>query len=71
MGPVGFCGGTILDSMTVLTAAHCGDSDPEFIKSMFVEAGVTSKHLSKVDGPQGQKVLVDSLNIHPDYRRRK
>ena len=54
--------------MTILTAAHCGNTDPEFMKTVFVEAGVTSNHLTKTDGPQGQKVPVESFFIHPDFR---
>ena len=53
--------------MTILTAAHCGMP----IKDNFVEAGITSEHLSKTDGPQGQTVPVQSFTMHPDFRLRK
>ena len=44
---------------------------PEFLKDMVIEAGITSEHISKIDGPQGQKALIQSYALHPDYRECK
>ena len=57
--------------MTILTAAHCIVGVTEIIKDYFVEAGITSGHLSKTDGLQGQTVPIQSFTLHPDFRLRK
>ena len=61
------CGGTILDSKTILTAAHCMTDDmgnppqPEMIS---IEAGVTNKWTL---GEHGQEALIESYTAHPNY----
>ena len=54
--------------MTILTAAHCIVGVTEIIKDYFVEAGITSNHISKIDGSQGQMVPVQGFTMHPAFR---
>ena len=67
----GNCGGTILDSTTILTAAHCLPSKenieqfPGLLKLYNVEAGVT---ISKIGSQEGQRVPVESFTVHPNFR---
>ena len=49
-GSIQFCGGTILDSCTILTAAHCGINTGHSIR-----AGSTDK-------TSGGQVIVETLN---------
>ena len=57
------CGGTILDSETILTAAHCIESRPNLPNlNYFVEAGIT-----EVNSAHGQLIGIESYEIHPDY----
>ena len=63
------CGGTILDTETILTAAHCIDDMTEwdYLKSnYFVEAGIKDDMVKN-----GQKVLIKSHTIHPNYTKGK
>ena len=53
------CGGTILDSKTILTAAHC---EPRQQKRIFIEAGITN-----LLGGHGQAKFVESFTAHQDY----
>ena len=56
------CGGTILDSRTILTAANCF---PYYKDENFqIYAGITEKH---EPGKYGQERYVKSVTIHPKY----
>ena len=58
-----FCGGTILDDETILSAAHYfDDADYYDYSTVFIEAGIM------IDGsPIGQDILVQEIIIHPDW----
>jgi trypsin len=53
-----YCGGSLLDSVTIVTAAHCSDDSPSNFK-------VRANTLTWASG--GQQVGVSSITIHPDY----
>ena len=62
-----FCGGTILDATTVLTAAHCfwnnGNTITDFSK-YFIAAGATH-----VQDSTAQTAFVKSITLHPNYNQ--
>ena len=63
------CGGIILGSKTILTAAHCIEDIPTLPnKDYFIEAGITKRGNL---GRHGQKAFVESYTIHPNYNRSK
>ncbi len=55
-----YCGGSILDATTIVTAAHCVEG--ETAAGTTVRAGVTDSSDSS-----GQDVRVASITSHPDY----
>merc|ERR1712190_688307 len=57
-----FCGGTILDATTILTAAHCYDGKDLTATDFFIAAGAT--HVA--DG-SAQTAFVESITLHEDY----
>ena len=61
-----FCGGTILDDETILSAAHCFDNADYYdYSTAFIEAGIM------IDGsPIGQDIFVQEVIIHPDYKHK-
>lgn len=55
-----FCGGSILNATTVVTAAHCVHKGPE-IGQLYIVAG--SNQLSA----GGVKIFVKEKLVHPDF----
>jgi len=55
------CGGTILDSKTILTAAHCRIRPGDY---SFIEAGITKEGNL---GEHGQKASIESVVNHPNF----
>ena len=53
-----FCGGTILDEYTILSAAHC-----EITSNSYILAG----HISAQSGPQAQRIRVKNVFRHPKF----
>ena len=39
IGGLHFCGGTILDSYTILSAAHCFDDNGDSVEGFYIRAG--------------------------------
>ena len=56
-----FCGGTILDAKTILTAAHCYYQNPT-ASNYFIAAGATH-----VTDASAQVAYVESITLHPSY----
>merc|ERR1739844_51340 len=56
-----FCGGTILDAKTILTAAHCYYQNPT-ASNYFIAAGATH-----VTDSSAQVAYVESITLHPSY----
>ena len=55
-----WCGGSILDSKTILTAAHCVDSAGVDYSKWGIMAGTTNKN-------QGQRIQIAQRINHPDW----
>ena len=64
-----YCGGTLIDRNSVLTAAHCvEDIGPRTFRELRIVVGVTV-----LSSDQGQARRIDRLSdidIHPDFNRR-
>merc|ERR1719382_2332235 len=56
-----FCGGTIIDAKTILTAAHCFHGMNLKGTDFFVTAGIVH-----VDGA-GQSAFVEKITLHESY----
>lgn len=59
-GEGGYCGGSIIDATTIVTAAHCVQGETP--SGTTIRAGVTNSN-----SPSGQDVDVASITPHPDY----
>ena len=57
-----FCGGTIIDSKTILTAAHCYYGEDLNRDDFFIAAGAV--HL---DDSSAQTAFVESITLHESY----
>ena len=56
------CGGTIIDSKTILTAAHCFDGKDLNQDDFFIAAGAVH-----IEDPLAQTALVESIILHESY----
>merc|ERR1719219_3181406 len=57
-----FCGGTILDATTILTAAHCYHGNDLTATNYFIAAGATN-----VQDGSAQFSFVESITLHENY----
>ena len=57
-----FCGGTIIDAKTILTAAHCYHGKNLNAADFFVTAGVVH-----VQDGAGQSAFVEKITLHESY----
>merc|ERR1712203_217594 len=57
-----FCGGTIIDSKTILTAAHCYHGKNLAATDYFITAGVVH-----VQDGAGQSAFVEKITLHESY----
>ena len=62
-----FCGGSIFNEWTIITAAHCISSSPDLNKFTNVVAGVVDRRNFSVSR---QERRVKTATIHPDYDRK-
>ena len=57
-----FCGGTIIDAKTILTAAHCYANKDLNSANFFVTAGIVDRI-----NDAGQSVFVEKIILHESY----
>ena len=63
----GVCGGTIINDLSILTAAHCFDDDSlkNIASNIFIRAGLTNLKMKD----NMQEIFVRKIIIHPNFKR--
>ena len=58
-----YCGGSVIGSSWILTAAHCVESDKNKPGNVYVVTGRTNLG----DTSRGQVIRASAIHVHPDY----